>query len=343
MIYSFEGETADEVWQHMADSFRSGAFREQPGRGGSTHELLHVVTSISDPRQRWVQSRRPPMNPAFALAEVVWILAGRNDVDFLEFWFSKIRQFIGERPYAYGAYGHRLRFHHGIDQLERAYQALRNNPNSRQVALQIWDAETDLPNQTGEPRSEDIPCNMLSMLKVRDGRLEWFQVIRSNDIYLGVPYNFIQFTMLQEIIAGWLGIGVGTYNQVSDSLHVYDRDAKNVTRSVPTHEEKNSDSIAVSKDISDQLFAELSRKLDDMRNPSLQVESLLGLAEWPSAPQSFKNMLLLLSSEAARRHHWHDLSKGLMAQCTNPGFIRLWDNWIASVDRNYRSVSSANL
>ncbi len=157
--------------------------------------------------------------------------------------------------------------------------------------------------------------------------------MRSNDLFRGVPYNFVQFTSLQEIIAGWLGIGVGTYNQVSDSLHVYDRDAKNVTRSVPAHGEHNTDSIAVSKDISDQLFAELSQKLDDMRNPSLRVESLLRLAEWLSAPQSFRNMLLLLSSEAARRHNLHDLSKGLMAQCTNPAFIRLWDNWIASVGR----------
>ena len=318
----------------MADGFRSGVFQEQDGRGGRTYELLHVASSISDPRQRWVQSRRPPINPAFALADVVWILAGRSDVDFLEFWFSKIRQFIGERPYAYGAYGHRLRSHHGIDQLEGAYQALLNKPDSRQVALQIWDAETDLPYSTGDPRAQDIPCNMLSMLKVRNGRLEWFQVIRSNDIYLGVPYNYVQFTMLQEIIAGWLGIDVGTYNQISDSLHIYERDKKKVIRSHPNQTEKNTDSIAVSKEMSDQLFAELSRKLDDLRRPDLQVESFEKIVEWSAAPQSFKNMLMLIGSEAARRHDWHDLSIDLMKRCTNPAFIQLWNNWIASMERH---------
>ena len=35
--------------------------------------------------------------------------------------------------------------------------------------------------------------------KVRQGKLEWSQIMRSNDVLLGMPYNFIQFTGLQEI------------------------------------------------------------------------------------------------------------------------------------------------
>ena len=62
------------------------------------------------------------------------------------------------------------------------------------------------------------------MLKVRDGALEWTQILRSNDVFRGLPYNFVQFTMMQEIMAGWLNLRVGSYNQLSDSLHIYDSD-----------------------------------------------------------------------------------------------------------------------
>ena len=79
----------------------------------------------------------------------------------------------------------------------------------------------DLPDLDGSPANEDIPCNVLAMLKVRDGALHWTQVMRSNDLFLGLPYNIVQFTMLQEVLAGWLGVRVGPYNVVIDSLHVY--------------------------------------------------------------------------------------------------------------------------
>ena len=45
--------------------------------------------------------------------------------------------------------------------------------------------------------------------------------MRSNDIVFGLPYNFLQFTFLQEIIAGWLNVDVGEYMHISDSLHMY--------------------------------------------------------------------------------------------------------------------------
>ena len=61
----------------------------------------------------------------------------------------------------------------------------------------------------GNPSAEDIPCNLSSLLKIRKNQLEWMQINRSNDIYRGLPYNIVQFTTLQELMASWLGIEVG--------------------------------------------------------------------------------------------------------------------------------------
>ena len=69
--------------------------------------------------------------------------------------------------------------------------------------LQIWDPCQDLPDQDGKPVSEDIPCNVMALLKIRNGHLYWTQVMRSNDVMRGLPYNIIQFTMLQELFAAW--------------------------------------------------------------------------------------------------------------------------------------------
>src|SRR6185369_819485 len=211
-MHLIEGRTADEVWRAAAGRIgrREGTI-EQPSRGGNTLELLHACLVVAEPAERWVLNRRPAMNPAFALAEVVWILSGRDDSGFLNFWNPILPRFAGRGPLYYGAYGQRLRHRFEVDQIRYAFDTLHNAPHSRQVVLQIWDAASDLPIKSGQPRSEDIPCNVCSLLKLREGRLEWVQVMRSNDLKLGWPHNVVQFTTLQEMMAGWLGVNVGSY------------------------------------------------------------------------------------------------------------------------------------
>ena len=99
-------------------------------------------------------------------------MRGRNDSAFLNYFNSELSKYAGCGSTYHGAYGHRLRKRFGFDQLERAYSVLKHNPNSRQVALQIWDAPNDLPDKNGSAVASDIPCNVSCLLKVRDGCLD---------------------------------------------------------------------------------------------------------------------------------------------------------------------------
>ena len=332
MIPTFQGGSAEEVWQKAADAFRrSVGIRNQDSRGGSTREILHAAMSISDPRQRWVISREPPLNIAFALAEVVWIITGRRDLAFLEYWNKEYRKFVGPGPELHGAYGNRLRHQFGLDQLDRAYMALKHQPDTRQVVLQIWDSIVDMPDSDGTPMDSDIPCNVLAIPKLRDGKLEWLQVIRSNDMFLGVPYNFVQFTCVQEILAGWLGVECGTYNQISDSLHVYNRHWKNVVESpLLPNISPNTDYLKLSRQESDRIFKELERRVEQMINPETGQETLEGLSSWDDAPQSYKNIGTVLTAEALRRRGLMEEAARTMSRCTNPVYQQLWSRWCSS-------------
>ncbi len=330
MFRSFEGPTADHVWQQLAEEFRRGdGALVQPSRGGATKEILHAAITVNDPRQRWVASRQPPLNVAFALAEVVWIMTGRNDLAFLEAWNSRLPEYVGNGPHLHGAYGYRLRHHKGVDQVTRAYEALRNNSDTRQAVLQIWDSSIDLPQPDGTPVDKDIPCNVMSLLKVRDGKLEWLQVIRSNDLFLGVPHNFVQFMCLQEVMAGWLGVECGAYHQVSDSLHLYDHDEESVLGSVQLPDlPPNTDSLMLSKEASETAFVELGRRIERMIAPGLRRDELEGIAVWDEGPKAYRNMLSVLAAEAARRHRWADISDQAMTACTSLLYRELWRRWL---------------
>ena len=328
MFRVFERQTADELWLALASAFGQGG-AEQSSRAGATKELLHVALSVQDPRQRFVISRTPPINIAFALAEVLWILGGRNDSAFINYFNSGYSRFCGDGPVYHGAYGDRLRRHLGIDQLERAYDALRANPDSRQVVLQIWDSTIDLPGPTGEPVSKDIPCNIVAMLKIRSGALEWTQIMRSNDLFRGLPYNIIQFTALQEVLAGWLGVRMGSYHQVSDSLHIYEKEVPAVAASRPAEIEDNADSLCLPKADFDSVFAELLSTADRIIDESSTADQLARAANKAALPQSYRNILFVLCAEGARRRENASMMEEMISTCTNVAYRQLYRRWLS--------------
>lgn len=327
------GETANEVWLRAAQWFTSGMSGQQDGRGGETRETLHAVLAIADPQQRWIPSRRPALNPAFAIAEVVWILAGRDDSAMLNFFNPKLPQFAGATEFYHGAYGHRLRRALGLDQLVRAADALFHNPDSRQVVLQIWDAKRDLPDAQGRPANTDVPCNLVSLVKLRSGRLHWTQVLRSNDLVLGVPHNIVQFTYLQEVLAGWLGVPLGQYTHLSDSLHVYQRDFGHVGDVVEVNPEPNEDSVALPREVSVPAWVDLEQRATRMTARDLTRDEFGRVLNAEDAPVPFRNLLSLLCADAARRRHWHELEDQSVELCHNPALLQLWDGWISRVRR----------
>ena len=48
--------------------------------------------------------------------------------------------------------------------------------------------------------------------------------MRSNDIWMGFPYDVFQFTAMQILLSMQLGVELGTYTHISGSLHLYERD-----------------------------------------------------------------------------------------------------------------------
>lgn len=325
---SFDAASADEAWRHAVDAIKDGTdVLRQNGRGGYTSELLHVTIHIHDSRQRWVVSRTPALSVAFAVVEVIGILNGRRDSAYLNFFNPGLPKYAGMGAEYHGAYGFRLRSSVGFDQLERASNALKANGDGRQVVLQTWDATLDFPSDGGAPAAEDIPCNICSMLKVRNGMLEWSQIMRSNDIFLGLPYNFVQFMTLQEVLAGWIGVEPGGYTHFADSLHLYKKDAANISSSVAVPMGAASDSLALPKHESDHIWQEMNRRVDILVQKELGTKEYTTIARFDDAPRAFTNLMAVVVADAARRRGNLGAIDGAISACDNPVLKQLWIRW----------------
>lgn len=328
MVKIFEGDTADELWRKAADALLRGEDSLcQESRLGPIKELLHCSLHLKNPLQRWIQSRRPAINPAFAIAEVIWILHGRNDAAFLNYWNPKLPNFSGFGETYYGAYGYRLRRNLGFDQIENAYHALMANPNSRQVVLQIWDGQKDMPEFNGCPRESDIPCNVMAMLKIRNKKLEWLQVMRSNDIYRGTPHNIIQFTCLQEIFAGWLGVEVGSFVLIADSLHMYEHDYEEFYISENPSRTLNTESLSLPKEVFDKVLLEMVSAMDELRSAELIPKRFREQISNNNLPTSWQNLLCIVAADAARRRNWVNEMSAAHNKCSNQALSEAWLAW----------------
>jgi len=166
------------------------------------------------------------------------------------------------------------------------------------------------------------------MLKIRDGHLEWTQVMRSNDIFRGLPHNFVQFTMLQEIVAGWLNVEVGGYHHLSDSLHLYEKAIDEGFSISPQHATaRNTDSLSLPKKISDDVINEVTTTLEILSQDNLQLSAFKQIVAATGLPVGYRNMLLIAAADSARRRRWLDEMEHAASQCSNPALNLLWKNW----------------
>jgi thymidylate synthase len=187
-------------------------------RGLPTRETLGAHLCLTHPRRRFVDL--PPtrvLNPAFAVAEAVWILSGSDDPWIFDY-NRRLRRYA-DNGRLQGAYGPRLRHWRGrVDQLDQVRQLLQRDRDSRQAMIQLFDPERDWHGY------KDVPCTLGYRFFIRDGRLVMHTTMRSQDLWLGFPYDVFAATVLQELLAGWLGIEPGEYHHHVDSLHLYEHD-----------------------------------------------------------------------------------------------------------------------
>lgn len=176
-----------------------------------------VCTVYNRPLQRVLFSKTRDANPFFHLMESLWMLAGRNDLEFPEIFNSKFGAYSDNGRIINGAYGFRWRKQFGYDQLEYIIRDLKKNPADRRQVLAMWDGTEDLGS-----KSVDVPCNTHAYFRINSGRLDMTVCNRSNDVIWGAyGANAVHFSFLQEYLAGMVGVEVGRYYQISNNYHAY--------------------------------------------------------------------------------------------------------------------------
>jgi len=152
--------------------------------------------------------------------ELLWFLRGDTNVAYLNehkvtIW-DEWADANGDLGPVYGAQWRRWPTADGgtIDQISRAIELLRTDPDSRRIIVSAWNV-----GQLGEMAL--APCHALFQFHVADGRLSCQLYQRSADVFLGVPFNIASYALFTHMVAQQTNLRPGDFIWTGGDCHLY--------------------------------------------------------------------------------------------------------------------------
>ena len=193
--------------------------KEEESRNGKVLAFEDpILMTIIDPKERVLFDPIRDANPFFHVMEFIWMMAGSNDVNWIERFNSNYRRYA-DGDVVHGAYGHRWQHHFSqVNQITAAIDLLKRDKTTRRAVLGMWDPGSDLSHHN------DLPCNthIYFRYNTADSVLDMTVCNRSNDILWGMlGANVVHMTYLQELICLGAELDMGMYRVFSNNAHVY--------------------------------------------------------------------------------------------------------------------------
>lgn len=206
----FMSTTNETYIQAIRDCVSCGD--EVAPRGHKSYEVLQHTMSF-DMTQPVITIPERELDYQFMVAEAHWILSGDDKLN--DFIRKNLLKYSDDGVTMYGAYG--VPF---IHQVNHVIGSIVKDCYTRQAVITLW--------HRNPINSKDIPCTVAMQFMYRMGKLHCNAFMRSQDVWLGLPYDLFSFSMMSAWIVIRLSeVGVpctlGTLNITAGSRHLYDK------------------------------------------------------------------------------------------------------------------------
>lgn len=212
-------DTAFMHWYRLL-SKDCGGDKQVSRDGEVVGEIINATTVLSDPTNNIMKNSLRNLPMKYAIGELLWYMSHNNKLREIQKYTKGWDRMSDDGVTVNSNYGWCIRDKYGFDQWEWCKQELNNNPNSRRAVIHI--------KEPSDKESKDVNCTVCLQFFIRDEKLYCTTYMRSNDIWLGYPYDVFQFTCMQILMSMELGIELGTYTHIAGSLHLYGRNYVNI-------------------------------------------------------------------------------------------------------------------
>jgi thymidylate synthase len=152
--------------------------------------------------------------------ELLWFLSGETNIKYLrdngvtiwDEWADK----DGNLGPVYGSQWRHWKRPDGseVDQIKNLVEAIKKNPDSRRLIVSAWNP--------GEIEKMALPpCHAFFQFYVANGKLSCQLYQRSADVFLGVPFNIVSYSLLLMMVAQVTGLKAGEFIHTLGDAHLY--------------------------------------------------------------------------------------------------------------------------
>lgn len=185
---------------------------------GNTKEINNCCLIVHNPTLTNFYLPNRKISEKYANAELEWYWSGDNSCENIGKYAKMWLQLSDDGKTNNSAYGYILEKKYGFDQIQQIIELLKKDPNSRRAVLNISDPSIN------RITTKDMQCTIALQFLIRNNELQMTVYMRSNDVYFGLPYDYIYFVSVGQYIANKLNINFGLYTHHATSLHMYLRD-----------------------------------------------------------------------------------------------------------------------
>lgn len=221
-------------------------------RGETCYELPEpFMFKIKHPTARIVTIAERKWNKTLPYAESLWLASGRNNIDFITHYLPRMIDFSDDEKYMRGGYGPRFRHYNGsildyavdfsyetqpfdTDQFKYIADCFKQDMETRRAVISLGEPVKDCFDVNFNLKQTlDVPCTRLLhfMKQANSEKLNLIVGMRSNDILWGASaVNIFNYTFIQEYFSAILGLEIGEYFHIADTLHYYEKEQDKVKK-----------------------------------------------------------------------------------------------------------------
>lgn len=185
---------------------------------GNTTEIENARFSVKNPTLIDISFPMRNISKAYSDAEMKWYWSADNSCKTIGEHAKLWLRISDDGETSNSAYGYILFKKYGFDQLQQIVELLKKDPESRRAVLNISDPSIDRIN------TKDMQCTIAIQFLIRNNELHETVYMRSNDVYYGLPYDYIFFVSIGKYVASKLNIPFTLYTHNATSLHMYTKD-----------------------------------------------------------------------------------------------------------------------
>ena len=229
-IYTEAGEAFEEIKRDLAEMgiwVHPKTMQDKNVEGNpdyETTELQNYCYTILDAKSKDIPNVTQPWADAEFQERITDPETVGGFINPGEAW--KLRDNIWGEFYHNGRFGYSYNeLIWNNNQFTKIVNRLKEDPDSRQLWISLWDPTRDPDLLGGVSR---VPCSLGYGFQVREGKLNMHYVMRSCDFSTHFPNDVYLAIKLLEYVSELIGYEVGSFTHTVFSLHVYRKDLKEV-------------------------------------------------------------------------------------------------------------------